>query len=79
MVPPRESCYIVARSSGSLAPKEEKDLKVGFLPVAIGRFSASVAIECKGINFKEAVLSGIGALLKLDISPEIVNLGKKIR
>lgn len=75
MLPPRESCYIVTKSSGVLGPKEEKDIKVGFLPVSIGRFSASLVIECKGVSFKEVALSGIGAVMKLKVLPEIVDLG----
>jgi hypothetical protein len=76
IAPPRESCYIITKCSGSLAPKEERDIKVGFLPVTIGRFSAGVLIECRGISFKEVFFTGIGAMMKLDVTPEVVNLGR---
>ena len=73
--PPKETCFIVGRSSGTLLPKQEHDFSVAFSPTGQGRFTTGVVIECKGINYKEIIVSGVGAILKVDISPRNIDLG----
>lgn len=76
ITPPRETSFLMQKTTSTLAPKQEMDVKVGFSPVAVGRFASSLIIECRGINYKEVILSGIGALMKLDVIPDVIDLGK---
>lgn len=73
--PPRDSSFSISKQSGDLAPKEEVSVGLDFCPATFGRLATSVIVECKGINYKEVLVSGIGAVMKMDISPKILELG----
>ncbi|KAJ3296006.1 hypothetical protein HK104_002087 [Borealophlyctis nickersoniae] len=76
-IPPvRESSYAVSISQGTLEPKDTLDVDVFFRPTGVGRFANTFIIECKGINYKEVVVIGIGGMMKLDIIPPVLQLGR---
>ncbi|KAI9004707.1 hypothetical protein BC832DRAFT_557874, partial [Gaertneriomyces semiglobifer] len=72
----REQSYSVNLTGGRLEPKETKDVCVSFKPASLGRYAHTLSVECKGINNKEVVLVGIGGILKLDIQPSVLEIGK---
>ena len=72
---PNDVCYEVENSSGTLLPKEERDVEISFTPPSIGRFASSILIECRGMNYKEIIVSGIGATLGLSITPPEFDFG----
>ncbi|KAJ3226712.1 hypothetical protein HK099_004322 [Clydaea vesicula] len=76
IVPPREIAFATSKVSAVLAPKQETDVKVSFTPTATGRYTTGLVIECRGINYKEVVLTGIGANMKFDIIPQAIDLGR---
>ncbi|TPX70947.1 hypothetical protein CcCBS67573_g06390 [Chytriomyces confervae] len=76
-IPPmREVSYSVSQPTGYLDLKESVELDVIFKPSGIGRFAHSFIVECKGVSYKEVVVVGIGGNVKLDISPQAVDLGQ---
>ncbi|KAL7754347.1 hypothetical protein RI367_000328 [Sorochytrium milnesiophthora] len=74
-IPTVRDCYNASPMHGSLAVKESADITVSFKPNAIGRFASNFIIECKGLNFKEVALIGVGGFMKLDM-PSVLNLGQ---
>jgi hypothetical protein len=72
----KEPVFKVSTNEGVLQPKESCDVEVIFTPNAIGRFLSSAIVECKGIHYKEVVLVGVGGILKFDIKPTSIDLGK---
>ncbi|KAJ3193441.1 hypothetical protein HK101_004834 [Irineochytrium annulatum] len=78
-IPPlREPCYTVSTSQGYLLVNQNTEIDVNFRPSSIGRFVNSFIVECKGINYKEIVLEGIGGQMKLDIVPSKADIGENI-
>ncbi|KAJ3034628.1 hypothetical protein HDV00_004834 [Rhizophlyctis rosea] len=76
-IPPlRETSYTVTMSHGVLEPKETKDVDVMFKPAGVGRFANTFIVECKGINYKEVVVIGVGGQMKLEISPSVLQMGR---
>ncbi|TPX31055.1 hypothetical protein SmJEL517_g05513 [Synchytrium microbalum] len=76
-IPPiRDPAYSVSLNSAAVIPKKSIVLDVEFKPQVPGRVGSSFMVECAGINYKEVVLIGVGGLMKLDISPPIINLGR---
>ena len=73
---PKESSYSVTTKEGNLQPKESAIVDVVFKPSGIGRFMSSLLVECKGIHYKEVALVGVGGILKFDIKPSSLDLGK---
>ncbi|RKO94673.1 hypothetical protein BDK51DRAFT_29030 [Blyttiomyces helicus] len=74
-IPPvREASYAVSQSDGVLQPKESLDVDVYFRPISVGKYANTLMVECKGINYKEVAVIGIGGLLKLDILPSILDI-----
>ncbi|KAJ3333298.1 hypothetical protein HDU76_009624 [Blyttiomyces sp. JEL0837] len=72
----REPSYSVSLSQGQLDVKESVEIDVMFRPSGIGRFANSFIIECKGVSYKEIVVVGIGGQMRLDISPQLVDIGR---
>ncbi|KAJ3119950.1 hypothetical protein HK098_004999, partial [Nowakowskiella sp. JEL0407] len=72
----RDPCYSVSILKGSLYPKETAEVEVYFRPTSLGRFVTSLMIECKGINYKEVEIVGIGGQMKLEISPSVADIGQ---
>ncbi|KAI8809955.1 hypothetical protein BJ742DRAFT_868198 [Cladochytrium replicatum] len=68
----------VSLLSGSLAIHESKNIDVFFKPNMLGRFVNSLMIECKGINYKEVSIVGIGGQMKVEIFPPSPNLGRGV-
>ncbi|TPX57662.1 hypothetical protein PhCBS80983_g03707 [Powellomyces hirtus] len=74
--PSREASYSVGTSSGTLEPKESLDIEAFFKPTGSGKFAHTFLVECKGINYKEIVVVGIGGAMKLEFSPPALDLGR---
>ncbi|KAI8822039.1 uncharacterized protein EV422DRAFT_414299 [Fimicolochytrium jonesii] len=76
IAPSREPSYSVGRVFGNLEPKESMDIDAFFKPAGLGKFAHTFMIECKGINYKELAVIGIGGLLKLEYSPSTLEFGR---
>ncbi|KAJ3017962.1 hypothetical protein HKX48_003248 [Thoreauomyces humboldtii] len=74
--PSREASYFLGTSNGTLEPKESLDVEAFFKPATVGKFAHTFMVECKGINYKEVVVVGIGGVMKLEFSPASLDLGR---
>eukprot|EP00842_Homolaphlyctis_polyrhiza_P004088 jgi/Hompol1/4680/HPOL_000802-RA len=76
-IPPcKESSYTTSISSGLLAPKEIIPVEVYFTPATVGKITSSVMVECKGIHYKEIVVVGVGGVMKVDVHPMSIDVGR---
>ncbi|KAJ3338988.1 hypothetical protein HDU93_008811 [Gonapodya sp. JEL0774] len=78
-IPSPKDHYTLSKSEGSMLPRENEDIKVSFTPPSFGKFTSSLLVECKGINYKEIALLGVGGRMNLDIAPTTVSLVTKER
>ncbi|KXS18811.1 hypothetical protein M427DRAFT_486646 [Gonapodya prolifera JEL478] len=74
-IPPPKEHYTLSKSEGWMLPKESDDIRVSFTPPSFGKFTSNLLVECKGINYKEVALLGVGGRMNLDISPTALQLG----
>ncbi|KAJ3172958.1 hypothetical protein HDU88_004416 [Geranomyces variabilis] len=74
--PSREASYTVGTTAGTLDMKESMDIEAFFKPASTGKFAHTFLVECKGINYKEVVVVGIGGAMKLEFSPPALDLGR---
>ncbi|KAJ3150028.1 hypothetical protein HDU86_006752 [Geranomyces michiganensis] len=74
--PSREASYTVGTTAGTLDMKESMDIEAFFKPASTGKFAHTFLVECKGINYKEVVVVGIGGAMRLEFSPPALDLGR---
>ncbi|KAJ1516401.1 Cilia- and flagella-associated protein 47, partial [Coelomomyces lativittatus] len=73
-IPHVRDAFSIHLHQGVLPPKETQTLWVTFKPMITGRHLSSFIIECKGLNFKEISLCGIGGNLSIQY-PMMLDVG----
>lgn len=72
--------FILDKQSGEVKASCTEEVPIHFLPATIGRQAATMMLECRGLNFKEIHVSGVGGSLGLDMEPKKgVGLGMLLR
>jgi len=77
MIPSSREGFRLAHTSGILSPKGTFDVIVYFEPKASVRYTTSFVIECKGKIPKDVIAVGYGGQMKLDVSPQTLEVGKQ--
>jgi hypothetical protein len=75
-IPKSRDVFTVSETRGTLEPKSSFEVEVLFKPPSMGRFASSFVVECRGLSFKELFVNGVGGLLKFEVFPPIIDIGR---
>lgn len=67
------TCDVV---KGKLEAKESQPVSITFKPIKYKRYHAKIIVECRGVNFKEITVVGIGGFHSLRLESPRLNLQK---
>lgn len=75
-LPATRDGFSFAKDHGIVESGASEDLIIRFSPTALGRKMTTFLLECRGLNFKELHLSGVGGTASLEVMPDVLDFGR---